>query len=297
MLLLDKPLGLSSNAVLQQAKRIYRAQKAGHTGTLDPLATGLLPLCFGQATKFAHILLDADKTYAATIRFGETTSTGDAEGSVLERRRVEFTEQDLAAALRRFVGRIEQVPPRYAALKYRGRNYYEYAREGVEIPRPARSVVVHALAIDAWDAPDARVTLRCAKGTYVRALAEDLGRDLGCGAHLAALRRVHSGGFDIAGAVGLDALATMTEAARDRRLLPTDVLVAALPRLDLSHAEAARFVQGREIDRPGVDDGMYRAYAAGAFAGIARVASNVARPHRMVAPPLTDATVVESLES
>jgi tRNA pseudouridine55 synthase len=287
VLLLDKPRGLSSNAVLQQAKRLYRAEKAGHTGTLDPLATGLLPLCFGQATKFAHILLDADKTYAATIRLGETTSTGDAEGTVLERHRVEFTEQVLSAALQRFVGRIEQIPPRYAALKYRGRNYYEYAREGIDIPRPAREVVVHALALDAWNTPDARVTLRCAKGTYVRALAEDLGRDLGSGAHLAELRRVHSGGFDISGAVTLDALASMTEVERDARLLPTDVLVAALPRLDLSDAEITRFVQGQAIDRRGIEDGMYRAYAAGVFAGIARMAAGVARPHRVLAPPVT----------
>lgn len=287
VLLLDKPRGLSSNAVLQQAKRLYRAEKAGHTGTLDPLATGLLPLCFGQATRFAHILLDADKTYAATIRFGETTSTGDAEGTVLERHRVQFTEQALSAALQRFVGRIEQIPPRYAALKYRGRNYYEYARDGIDIPRPAREVVVHALALDAWNTPDARVTLRCAKGTYVRALAEDLGRDLGCGAHLAELRRVHSGGFDIAGAGTLDALGSMTEAERDARLLPTDVLVAALPRLDLSDAEITRFVQGQAIDRRGIEDGMYRAYAAGVFAGIARLAAGVARPHRVLAPPVT----------
>lgn len=287
VLLLDKPRGLSSNAVLQQAKRLYRAEKAGHTGTLDPLATGLLPLCFGHATKFAHMLLDAEKTYAATIRFGETTTTGDAEGTVLERHRVEFTEQALSAALQRFVGRIEQIPPRYAALKYRGRNYYEYAREGIDIPRPAREVVVHALALDAWNPPDARLTLRCAKGTYVRALAEDLGRDLGCGAHLAELRRVHSGGFDLIGAVTLDALASMTEADRAACLLPADVLVAALPRLDLDNAELARFLQGQAIDWRAVEDGMYRAYAAGVFAGIARLAAGVARPHRVLAPPVT----------
>jgi tRNA pseudouridine55 synthase len=290
VLLLDKPLSLSSNAALQQAKRLYRAEKAGHTGTLDPLATGLLPLCFGQATKFAHVLLDADKTYAATIRFGETTATGDAEGDVLERHPVEFTEQALHEAARRFVGRIQQVPPRYAALKYRGRNYYEYAREGVEIPRPAREVVVHALTIDSWSAPDARVTLRCAKGTYVRALAEDLGRDLGCGAHLAELRRVQSGGFDIAGAIALDALASMTETRRDSLLLPADVLVASLPRLDVGGVENTRFFQGQAIDRRGAEDGTYRVYAEGIFAGIADVAAGIAKPHRVVVPPSVEAT-------
>src|SRR5437588_10818427 len=190
VLLLDKPVGLSSNAALQQAKRRFRAEKAGHTGTLDPLASGLLPVCFGEATKFAHMLLDADKTYVALVRLGTTTTTGDAEGEVLQTRNVTVSRQDVEAVLPRFIGRIMQIPPRYAALKYQGRNYYEYAREGIEIPRAPREVVVHELSLDTWTAPDARVRVRCGKGTYVRALAEDVGQALGCGAHLASLRRV-----------------------------------------------------------------------------------------------------------
>ena len=152
VLLLDKPVGLSSNAALQQAKRRFRAEKAGHTGTLDPLASGLLPICFGEATKFAHMLLDADKTYAATVRLGTTTTTGDAEGEVLQTRDVAVTRQDIEAVLPRFIGRITQIPPRYAALKFQGRNYYEYAREGIEIPRPGREVVVRSMTLDRVDA-------------------------------------------------------------------------------------------------------------------------------------------------
>jgi len=293
VLLLDKPVGLSSNAALQLAKRMYRAEKAGHTGTLDPLAGGLLPLCFGEATKFAHMLLDADKTYVATFRLGSTTSTGDAEGEVIEQSRVDISERGLHGALQRFVGCIDQQPPRHAALKYRGRNYYEYAREGVEIPRAARAIVIHALTLEAWNPPDAVVSVRCGKGTYVRVLAEDLGRALGCGAHLAALRRLASGGFDVGAAIGLDALAALTDAERDARLLPVDALLVALPRLDLDDSEAARFFQGQIVDRRGLADGTYRVYADGRFAGVARVNACIARPQRLVA----HRTTTESLES
>src|SRR3984893_14995123 len=197
VLLLDKPVGLSSNAGLQQAKTRCRAEKAGHTGTLDPLASGLLPICFGEATKFAHMLLDADKTYAAIVRLGTTTTTGDAEGEVLQTRNVTVTRQDVEAVLPRFIGRITQIPPRYAALKYQGRNYYEYAREGVEIPRRAREVVIHSMTPEAYALPDLSLTICCGKGTYVRVLAEDIGLALGCGAHLAALRRLETGGVGL----------------------------------------------------------------------------------------------------
>src|SRR2546423_2524873 len=193
VLLLDKPVGLSSNAALQQAKRRFRAEKAGHTGTLDPLASGLLPICFGEATKFAHMVVDADKTYVALVRLGATTATGDAEGEVLQTRNVTRTRQDVEAVLPRFIGRITQIPPRYAALKYQGRNYYEYAREGIEIPRPGREVVIYSMTLDACTPPGLSLTIRCGKGTYVRVLAEDIGLALGCGAHLAALRRLETG--------------------------------------------------------------------------------------------------------
>jgi tRNA pseudouridine55 synthase len=187
VLLLDKAVGLSSNAALQRVRRLYRAEKAGHTGTLDPLASGLLPICFGEATKFAHMLLEGDKTYAATVRLGLTTTTGDAEGDPVDERPVQLSRGEIEGALARFVGSIAQIPPRHAALKYRGRNYYEYAREGIAIPRVAREVIIHELALERWSSPDIEISVRCGKGTYVRVLAEDLGAALGCGGHLAAL--------------------------------------------------------------------------------------------------------------
>jgi tRNA pseudouridine55 synthase len=300
VLLLDKPIGLSSNAALQQAKRLYRAAKAGHTGTLDPLASGLLPICFGEATKFAHMLLDADKTYVATIRLGVTTTTGDADGSVVLERPIAASQAELKSLLPRFVGRIAQRPPAYAALKYQGRRYYEYARAGIEIPRAEREIVIAELTLDAWSAPEARLTVRCGKGTYVRVLAEDLGEALGCGAHLAALRRTAAGGFDLGAAVTLDALTTLADEARERRLLPADVLVAALPRLDLAPAEAAGFRDGRAIVRAGVPDGAYRTYAGGGFVGVAHAAEGSVQPRRLVAGPAADyaaAGPIESLES
>jgi tRNA pseudouridine55 synthase len=300
VLLLDKPIGLSSNAALQQAKRLYHAAKAGHTGTLDPLASGLLPICFGEATKFAHMLLDADKTYVATIRLGVTTTTGDAEGSIVMQRSVTTSQVDLQNLLPRFIGRVAQRPPAYAALKYRGRKYYEYARAGIKIPRAEREIVITALTLDAWAPPEARLTVRCGKGTYVRVFAEDLGEALGCGAHLTALRRTVTGGCDVGAAITLDALALLADDARDRRLLPVDGLVAALPRLDLAPGEAAGFRDGRVIARAGLPDGAYRTYTGGLFVGVAHAAHGTVQPRRLVAAPAADcapARPIESLES
>ena len=297
MLLLDKPIGLSSNAALQQAKRLYRAAKAGHTGTLDPLASGLLPICFGEATKFAHMLLDADKTYVATIRLGVTTTTGDAEGSIVLERPITASRAELESLLPRFVGRIAQRPPAYAALKYQGRKYYEYARAGIEIPRAEREIVIAELTLDAWSPPEARLTVRCGKGTYVRVLAEDLGEALGCGAHVAALRRTATGGFDLDAAVTLDALTTLADDARERRLLPADMLVAALPRLDLAAAEAAGFRDGRAIVHAGLADGSYRTYAGGGFVGVAHAAQGTVQPRRLVAAPTGDYAAVVPIGS
>jgi tRNA pseudouridine55 synthase len=288
VLLLDKPIGVSSNAALQRAKRLYRAAKAGHTGTLDPLASGLLPICFGEATKFAHMLLDADKTYVATIRLGVTTTTGDAEGDVVLERPIAASQAELESLLPCFVGRVGQRPPAYAALKYQGRKYYEYARAGIEIPRAEREIVIAELTLDAWSPPEARLTIRCGKGTYVRVLAEDLGEALGCGAHLAALRRTATGGFDLGAAVTLDALATLADDARERRLLPADALVAALPRLDLAPTEAAGFRDGRTIARARLADGAYRTYAGGGFVGVAHAAQGTVQPRRLVAAPSAD---------
>jgi tRNA pseudouridine55 synthase len=296
VLLLDKPSGLSSNAALQRAKRLYRAQKAGHTGTLDPLASGLLPICFGEATKFAQGLLDADKAYAATVRFGTTTTTGDAAGGVTATHPVSLSRHDVEAALPHFGGRIAQVPPRHAALKHQGRKYYEYARRGVEIPRPAREVEIRELTLRSWRAPDLDLFVRCSKGTYIRSLAEDLGSALGCGAHLAALRRTATGGFALGDAVTLEALEQMSESQRDAMLRPAEVLVAGLPRLDLDGTDAIHFGQGRPLARPGLADGPMRVYANACFAGIGVLAEGMLRPRRLISAraPRSMAETVES---
>jgi tRNA pseudouridine55 synthase len=283
ILLLDKPVGVSSNTALQHAKRLYNADKAGHTGTLDPLASGLLPICFGEATKFAHLLLDADKAYVATLRLGITTTTGDAEGDVVLERALSASRADFDALLPRFTGHIAQRPPRHAALKYQGRNYYEYAREGIEIPRVERPIVVHDIVVVSWSPPEATLAIRCGKGTYVRVLAEDLGEALGCGAHLSALRRTATGAFDLADAITLDALGELELADRDRRLLPVDASCAAMPRVDLAQHESAGFRDGQAVVRAGLPDGTYRTYADGVFAGVANADSGVLQPRRLVA--------------
>ncbi len=289
-------MGVSSNTALQHVKRLYNADKAGHTGTLDPRATGLLPICLGEATKFAHLLLDADKAYVATLRLGITTTTGDAEGEVVLERPVSATREDLAVLLPRFTGRIAQRPPRHAALKYQGRNYYEYAREGIEIPRAERPVDIHDIAIVSWAPPEATLAIRCGKGTYVRVLAEDVGEALGCGAHLSALRRTATGEFDLASAITLDALGELALADRDRRLLPVDAGCAALPRIDLARQEIVAFCNGQAIARAGLSDGIYRTYVEGAFAGVAHAADGTLQPRRLVAAQGLDAAT-ESLES
>ena len=282
MLLLDKPSGLTSNAALQCAKHLYRAEKAGHTGTLDPLASGLLPLCFGEATKFAQRLLDAPKGYVATIRFGATTTTGDAEGETVRTRPVAIDRAALDSALKCFVGPQTQVPPMHAALKFQGRAYYDYARKGEAIPRTARAIVVHAIELLEWGSPDAVVSIACSKGTYVRVLAEDLGEALGCGAHLAALRRTATGGFCIQDAVTLDGLEAMGDARRLASLLPTAALVADLPRIDLSEALCRRFRQGQALSAGGVCDGSFAVFAGAAFVGLAEVKEGVAHPRRLM---------------
>ncbi len=267
VLLLDKPVGVSSNAALQCARRLLEARKAGHTGTLDPLASGLLPICFGEATKFAQALLDAPKRYRATVRFGIQTSTGDAEGEVIQRGHSTFDRASVEAVLARFIGTISQVPPRYAALKRDGRPYYEYARAGVEIARTAREVVIHALTLLDWSPPDALVDVSCSKGTYVRVLAEDIARAAGGCAHLAALRRTATGGFDLAAAITLEALEALDAGARSARLLPVDSGLGSLPALHLHASDAAALVQGR---RPtsSVAAGQYRGYGPAGFVGL-----------------------------
>ena len=256
VLLLDKPLGLSSNDALQKAKWLLRAEKAGHTGTLDPLATGLLPLCFGAATKFSQVSLDADKAYEAVLMLGVTTTTGDAEGEVLERRDVNVSRAQIDAAVAQFTGLIDQVPPMYSALKFEGRPLYEYARAGITIARPSRQITIHSIDILDWqaDVASARLTIavRCTKGTYIRTLAEDIGRVLGCGASLAALRRTAAGPLNVTQAITLDALAALTEAEREALLRPPDSLLADWPALCLPEDEAGRFLTGlrRRVSAP-----------------------------------------------
>jgi tRNA pseudouridine55 synthase len=247
VLLLDKPAGIGSNAALQAAKRVYRAAKAGHAGTLDPLASGLLPILFGEATKLSQLALDADKEYLAQAHLGATTTTGDAEGAVLERRPVAVRWDDVEPVLARFRGEIEQIPPMYSALKRDGRPLYALAREGREVPRAPRRVHVYALEPIRLEGERLDLRVRCSKGTYVRTLAEDIGRALGCGAHLAALRRVGAAGFRIEDVVTLDALQGMEPGARDRLLRPLACLLDGLPRVDLPAPLADRFRRGQVL--------------------------------------------------
>ncbi|MEK8033928.1 tRNA pseudouridine(55) synthase TruB [Ideonella sp. DXS29W] len=288
VLLLDKPVGLSSNDALQKAKRLFRAEKAGHTGTLDPLASGLLPICFGAATKFSQVSLDADKAYTAVLRLGQRTAGGDREGEVIEERPVDVTAEQLAAACAAFVGQIDQVPPMHSALKKDGKALYEYARAGIEVEREARRVTIHAVDILAWDdsALELTVAVRCSKGTYIRTLAEDIGERLGCGAHLAALRRTETGSVTLAGAITLDALAALDEPARDALIHPPDCLLAGWPQLRLAEAEAARFLSGlrRRVNEP--DQPAVRVYGPepAAFLGSAHISAGELIADRLLSP-------------
>jgi tRNA pseudouridine55 synthase len=286
VLLLDKPVGLSSNTALQRAKRLYRAEKAGHTGTLDPLASGLLPLCFGAATKFAQVSLDADKTYVATLKLGVTTSTGDAEGEVLRARPVAVRREDIDNACARLVGSIDQLPPMHSALKKDGRPLYDYARAGIDVERTPRRVTVHHLRVLDWQGERLAIEVACSKGTYVRTLAEDLGELLGCGAHLTALRRTASGRLKIEQACTLERLEALSEAERDALLLPPDTLIADWPAWQLSADEAARFLTGlrRRIDAP--DAPRVRVYGPEpqALLGAAHITAGELIPDRLLSP-------------
>ena len=297
VLLLDKPRGVSSNAALQRARWLLRAEKAGHTGTLDPLAEGLLPLCFGAATKFSQLGLDADKRYLATLQLGVETSSGDAEGEVVARGERLPRAAEVAAACARFTGPLRQTPPMHSALKHEGRALYDYARDGIEIERAAREVVVHSLVI--VEQHDARlcIDVRCSKGTYIRALATDIGRALGCGAHLTALRRTASGALRVDDAIGLDAFEALAEPAREALLRPVDALLADAPRLLLAPAEAARFVTGLSRRVQMIDTPLLRVHgvvdAVGdsqIFLGSAQVVGGELKPLRLLSPHELEST-------
>lgn len=247
VLLIDKPSGITSTAALARARRALRAEKGGHTGTLDPMASGLLPLCFGEATKFASDLLDADKSYAATVQLGINTDTGDAEGQAVLTREVAVDRAALDAVLEDFRGPIEQVPPMYSALKRDGRPLYDYARQGITVERAARGVTIHALDVTAFEGDTLAIVVHCSKGTYIRTLAEDIGNRLGCGGHLIALRRLTVGSLALGVSIALEALERLEPEERDAHVLPIDTLIAGLPRIDLEHELARRFVEGQRL--------------------------------------------------
>jgi len=271
VLLLDKPVGFSSNDALIKAKRVLNAKKAGHTGTLDPFATGLLPLCFGEATKFSQDLLESDKTYLATVHLGITTTTGDTEGEAVETKPVDVTLDQIEAALARYRGPILQTPPMYSALKRDGKALYEYAREGIVLEREARPVTIHALTLVAYDAPFLKIAVTCSKGTYVRVLGEDIGAALGCGAHLNALRRTEVGPLTIEGMITLDDLLAHPDPLS--LLQPVDALLSSFPALELTPELARRFLQGQRLALGKEDialpeqQGRVRIYHAGSLLG------------------------------
>lgn len=281
ILVLDKPVGLSSNRALQVVKRLYGAAKAGHTGSLDPLATGVLPLCFGEATKFSQFLLDADKAYESTFVLGIATDTGDAEGQVIASQDAStISEADVAAALEAFRGEIEQVPSMFSALKHQGQPLYKLARQGLEVERKARRVVIKQLELRAFRGgvrPEVDVYLECSKGTYVRSIAEDLGQALGCGAHVSSLRRTRAGAFSIADSVAMATLEALKAndrvAEMDSLLLPADTAVNDLPLVRLSVSGGFYIRQGQPVLVPNAPcDGMVRvALETGEFLGVGEI--------------------------
>jgi tRNA pseudouridine55 synthase len=284
VLLLDKPPGMSSNAALQKARWLINAEKAGHTGTLDPMATGLLPLCFGEATKFSSTLLDANKTYEATVQLGVVTDTCDAEGQVLATHPVTATEADVVAVLARFTGAIEQVPPMYSALKRDGKPLYELARQGIEVERQARQVTIHGIDLLAWHGDRFDLRVACSKGTYIRTLADDIGAALGCGAHLSALRRTRVGSLDIADAVTIEAIESLPAEQRDSLLQPTDALLVELPAEHLNEADAARLLQGQPIRWMGMPSCQRRLLSPQGFIGLGEItADGWLKPKRLIA--------------
>ncbi len=300
VLLLDKPLGLSSNQALQKAKWLLRAEKAGHTGTLDPLATGVLPLCFGAATKFSQMHLDADKTYEAVARLGMTTTTGDAEGEVLQEAPVQFDHADLVRTQQAFSGVIQQIPPMHSALKKDGKALYEYARAGETVERAPRQVTIHDLQLQEVPAPQGqrwlKIRAHCSKGTYIRTLAEDMGAALGCGAHLVALRRVVTGPFEVSQCIRLDELEALSEADRVRRLQPVACLLPTHTPVQLAPDDAGRFLSGMRRRGPWPDAEHVAVFGThpSTLLGTAHVKAGELIPERLLSPPEIH-SILESL--
>ena len=283
VLLFDKPLQLSSNIALQKVRRLFQAEKAGHTGTHDPLATGLLPICFGEATKFSIGLLDADKTYRALVKLGQTTTTGDAEGEVTRNCEVSLNEQQVRTVLHNFIGEISQIPPMYSALKHQGKPLYEYIRKGETIEREGRNITIHELVLERFARDEMEISVRCSKGTYIRTLAEDIGNALGCGAHLCALRRTTIAGFSLQNAYSMDQLEAMDMDAREACLLPLDCMLQEMPMLELDAVQVTRMAQGQRLGiDAGLPDGKVRLYGAGNFIGVAELLGRRLAPDRLL---------------
>ncbi len=292
VLLFDKPLELSSNDALQKVRRLFQAEKAGHTGTLDPLATGLLPICFGEATKFSNALLDADKTYRALLRLGQTTTTGDAEGEITAEHPVEVQQSDVDSVLAKFRGEIQQLPPMHSALKHQGKPLYEYIRKGETIERELRNVVIHELTLNSFSGNQSEklvarhlmdITVRCSKGTYIRTLAEDIGAALGCGAHLIGLRRTAIAHFDLSNAYSWRQLEAMNEAERDACILPLESLMPDVPVLQLDAVQIKRLAQGQRLGLDtGLPDGKVRLHGPQGFIGIGLLQGRRLAPDRLL---------------
>lgn len=288
--LLDKPQGVSSNDIMQKVKRLFKANKAGHTGALDPLATGMLPICLGEATKFSQFLLDSDKRYVVTAKLGERTDTSDAEGQVVQSREVNVAEADILAALPAFRGEILQVPTMFSALKHNGKPLYEYARAGITVEREARPITIFELKFIDYQAPFLTLEVHCSKGTYIRTLVDDLGEALGCGAHVTMLRRLAVADYPIEEMMPIEDLALLADSfpssELDRLLLPMDTAVASLPQLNLTaeQTKAVGFGQRVKFENTQALNGLVRLFSEnGQFLGIAEItAGNIIRPNRMV---------------
>lgn len=267
--LLDKPLGFSSNQALKKIQWLFNAKKAGHTGTLDPMATGLLPICLGEATKFSHRLLNAHKSYIATIQLGIITSTGDQEGEVISEKEVVLNEAQLKDTLKKFIGDTTQIPPMYSALKFEGRPLYEYAREGIEIERKSRQIKIFDIKLINIEKSIITIEVLCSKGTYIRTLAEDIGQTMGCGAHLKGLERTQTGNFQLSEALSIEALEAMPMASREKALMPIDVLLEELSSIKLNMAELDAIKKGQSIDFNSKNDKEVRLYSpSGQFVGV-----------------------------
>lgn len=298
VLLFDKPLEISSNDALQKVRRLFQAEKAGHTGTLDPLATGLLPVCFGEATKFSNALLDADKTYRALLRLGQTTSTGDAEGEITAEHPVEAGQAEIDAVLAKFRGEIRQLPPMHSALKHQGKPLYEYIRKGETIERELRSVVIHELVLNSFSGNEMDITVRCSKGTYIRTLAEDIGAALGCGAHLIGLRRTAIAHFDLRDGYNWQQLEAMTGAERDACVLPPDSLMPDIPKLQLDAVQIKRLAQGQRLGLDtGFPDGKVCLYGPQGFIGTGLLQGRRLAPERLLSEVAKQAAKAELTEN